>query len=333
MSKRDLLNFDDWSRDEIEAILELAQDLKKKQKQGVMHRLLDGKGLGMLFEKPSLRTRVTFEAGMVQLGGHAVFLSPTEVQMGVRETPEDCARSLSRWVDMIVVRTFAQATLEEMARAASVPVINALTDLYHPCQVLADCLTLVEHKGKLEGLRVAFVGDGNNMVHSWMEAAEKIPFSFVLACPKGYEPNGDIEARVRRNGARVTVTHSIRDALRGADAIYTDVWTSMGQEWDVATRLKAFHDYQVNHRALAMAKKDAVVMHCLPAHRGQEITDEVLDGPQCVAFDQAENRLHAQKAVMVWLLDRRKGSKVPTFNGSTTRAKQTGGNRGSNKKR
>jgi ornithine carbamoyltransferase len=333
MSKRDLLNFADWSRDEIESILGLAQDLKQKQKRGVIHRVLEGKGLGMLFEKPSLRTRVTFEAGMVQLGGYAVFLSPTEVQMGVRETPEDCARSLSRWVDMIVVRTFAQATLEEMARAASVPVINALTDLYHPCQVLADCLTLLEHKGKLEGLKVAFVGDGNNMVHSWMEAAEKIPFSFALACPKGYEPNRDIEARVRKNGARVTVTHSIRDALRGADAIYTDVWTSMGQEWDVATRLKAFHEYQVNHRMLAMARKDAVVMHCLPAHRGQEITDEVLESPQCIAFDQAENRLHAQKAVMVWLLDRLKGSKVPTFNGSTTRAKQTGGNRGSNKKR
>jgi ornithine carbamoyltransferase len=333
MSKRDLLNFDNWRRDEIEAILGLAQDLKKKQKQGVMHRLLDGKGLGMLFEKPSLRTRVTFEAGMVQLGGHAVFLSPTEVQMGVRETPEDCARSLSRWVDMIVVRTFAQATLEEMARAASVPVINALTDLYHPCQVLADCLTLLEHKGKLEGLKVTFVGDGNNMVHSWMEAAEKIPFSFALACPKGYEPNRDIEARVKRNGADVTVTHSVKDALRGADAIYTDVWTSMGQEWDVATRLKAFHDYQVNDRVLAMAKKDAVVMHCLPAHRGQEITDEVLESPQCIAFDQAENRLHAQKAVMVWLLNGADGSKIRKFNGRTKRAKQAKRNRGSDKKR
>jgi ornithine carbamoyltransferase len=333
MSKRDLLNFDNWRRDEIEAILGLAQDLKKKQKQGVMHRLLDGKGLGMLFEKPSLRTRVTFEAGMVQLGGHAVFLSPTEVQMGVRETPEDCARSLSRWVDMIVVRTFAQATLEEMAGAASVPVINALTDLYHPCQVLADCLTLLEHKGKLEGLKVTFVGDGNNMVHSWMEAAEKIPFSFTVACPKGYEPNRDIQARVKRNGADVTVTHSVKDALRGADAIYTDVWTSMGQEWDVATRLKAFHDYQVNDRVLAMAKKDAVVMHCLPAHRGQEITDEVLESPQCIAFDQAENRLHAQKAVMVWLLNGEKGSTVQKFKGSMKKANQSRKNRGSDKKR
>lgn len=333
MSKRDLLNFDNWRRDEIEAILGLAQDLKQKHKDGVKHRLLDGKGLGMLFEKPSLRTRVTFEAGIVQLGGHAVFLSPTEVQMGVRETPRDCARSLSRWVDMIVVRTFAQATLEEMAGAASVPVINALTDLYHPCQVLADCLTLLEHKGKLEGLKVTFVGDGNNMVHSWMEAAEKIPFSFALACPKGYEPNRDIEARVKRNGADVTVTHSIKDALRGADAIYTDVWTSMGQEWEVATRLKAFHDYQVNDRVLAMAKKDAVVMHCLPAHRGQEITDEILESPQCIAFDQAENRLHAQKAVMVWLLDGAKSSTVQKFKGSTTKPNPSRGNRGSEKRR
>jgi ornithine carbamoyltransferase len=333
MSKRDLLNFADWSRDELESILRLARDLKQRQKQGVMHRLLEGKGLGMLFEKPSLRTRVTFEAGMVQLGGHAVFLSPTEVQMGVRETPEDCARSLSRWVDMIVVRTFAQATLEEMARAASVPVINALTDLYHPCQVLADCLTLLEHKRKLQGLKITFIGDGNNMVHSWMEAAEKIPFSFALACPKGYEPDRDIEARVKRNGADVTVTHSIKDALRGADAVYTDVWTSMGQEWDVATRLKAFHDYQVNPRVLAMAKKDAVVMHCLPAHRGQEITDEVLESPQCIAFDQAENRLHAQKAIMVWLLNGAKNATVRTFKGSRKRPNQFSGSRGSNKRR
>jgi ornithine carbamoyltransferase len=211
---------------------------------------------------------------------------------------------------MIVVRTFAQATLEEMARFASVPMINALTDLYHPCQVLADCLTLIEQKGNLDRLKIAFVGDGNNMVHSWMEAAEKIPFTFSVACPVGYEPNKDIEARVRRNHARITVTHSVKEALDGADAIYTDVWTSMGQEWDATKRLKAFKDYQVNSQAVAMAKKDAVVMHCLPAHRGQEITDEVLESSQCVAFEQAENRLHVQKAVMVWLLNGFNGSRV-----------------------
>jgi ornithine carbamoyltransferase len=324
MSKRDLLNFEGLSRREFDGILHLAASLKRKQKRGIAHRLLAGRGLGMLFEKPSLRTRVTFEAGMVQLGGHAVFLSPAEVQMGVRETPADCSRSLSRWVDLIVVRTFAQSTLEEMARFATVPVINALTDLYHPCQVLADCLTLKEHKGDLDRLKIAFVGDGNNVVHSWMEAAEKIPFNFVLACPKGYEPNKDVAARVSRNGGRITVTHSLEEALHGADAIYTDVWTSMGQEWDVATRLKAFQSYQVNSRAVAMAKKDAVVMHCLPAHRGQEITDEVIESPQCVAFDQAENRLHAQKAVMVWLLSGFKGSKVQASRSSRRAKPQTG---------
>jgi ornithine carbamoyltransferase len=248
------------------------------------------------------------------------------VQMGVRETPVDCARSLSRWVDMIVVRTFAHAILNEMAQAASVPVINALTDLYHPCQVFADCLTLIEHKGKLDGLKIVFVGDGNNMVHSWMEAAEKFDFSFTIACPKGYEPNKDIETRVKRAGARVTVTHLVKQALQGADAIYTDVWASMGQEWDFATRAKAFHEYQVNSHLVAMAKPHAVVMHCLPAHRGQEITDEVLESPNCIAFDQAENRLHAQKAIMVWLLNGPQGQKVKPSKGrsgrkSTTRKK------------
>ena len=310
MNKRDLLNFEGLSRREFDGLLALAAELKRKQTRGVDHRLLAGKGLGMLFEKPSLRTRVTFEAGMIQLGGYAVFLSPGEVQMGVRETPADCARSLSRWVDLIVVRTFAQATLEEMARFASVPVINALTDLYHPCQVLADCLTLQEHKGDLSRLKIAFVGDGNNMVHSWMEAAEKIPFVFTLACPRGYEPNKEIADRVVRHGARVSVTHSLEEALQGADVVYTDVWTSMGQEWDITTRLKAFQAYQVNRRAVAMAKKDAVVMHCLPAHRGQEITDDVIESSQCIAFDQAENRLHVQKAVMVWLLRGFEGLKV-----------------------
>ena len=323
MKKRDLLNFDGISRREFAGILQLAADLKRKQKLGISHRLLAGKGLAMLFEKPSLRTRVTFEVGMNQLGGHVVFLTPSEVQLGVRETPADCARSLSRWVDLIVVRTFAQATLEEMARFASIPVINALTDLYHPCQVLGDCLTLLEHKGRLEGLKIAFVGDGNNVVNSWLEAAALVPFSFFLACPPGYEPNRAIEGRSRRRGAKITVTHRVKEAVQGADAIYTDVWASMGQEWDVATRLKAFQDYQVNGRVLAMAKKDAVVMHCLPAHRGQEITDEVLESPQCIAFDQAENRLHAQKSVMLWLLRslaRSKNSRVEKLKNSKKRA-------------
>jgi ornithine carbamoyltransferase len=310
MRKRDLLSFDGLSRADFEFLLRLARELKREQKQAIPHPLLSGKGLAMLFEKPSLRTRVTFETGMVQLGGYVVFLAPGEVQLGVRETPADCARSLSRWVDLIVVRTFAQPTIEEMARYASVPVINALTDLYHPCQVLADCMTLLEYKGRLDGLKIAFIGDGNNMVHSWIQAAEKIPFKFAVACPAGYEPNKQIENRALRRGAKIAVTQSVTEAVRGADVIYTDVWASMGQEWDAATRLKAFQDYQVNSRVVKMAKEDAVVMHCLPAHRGQEITDEVIEGPQSIVFDQAENRLHAQKAVMAWLLEAVNGTNV-----------------------
>ncbi len=319
MSKRDLLSFNEMTRIEMEGILRLAQRLKQEQKSGLTNRTLAGKTLALLFEKPSLRTRVTFEVGMAQLGGATVFLTSGEVGLGTRETPADCARSLSRWVDLITVRTFSQKTLEEMAGYASVPVINALTDLYHPCQVLADCLTLVEHKGRLQGLKIAFLGDGNNMVHSWMEAAEKIPFSFTLACPKGYEPHKEIVDRAKKNGARVLVTHSPKEAVRGADVVYTDVWASMGQEWDAATRIKAFQDYQVDDRIVALAKPDAVVMHCLPAHRGQEITNEVIESPRCIAFDQAENRLHVQKAIMVWLLKAVSGSKVAPFRGSTSR--------------
>jgi ornithine carbamoyltransferase len=302
MAKRDLLNFKGLAREEMEGIFKLAQHLKAKHRRGVVHPLLAHKSLAMIFEKPSLRTRVTFEAGMIQLGGHAIFLGPNEIQLGVRETPADCARSLSRWVDIITVRTFSQKTLEEIAQHASVPVINALTDESHPCQVLADCLTLIEHRGKLDGLKIVFVGDGNNMVNSWMEAAAILPITFALACPPGYEPNPDIEQRARQNGARITITHSVKEAVSEADAIYTDVWTSMGQEEEFARRARAFKRFQVNDHVLSMAKNDALVMHCLPAHRDQEITHEVLEGPQSIVFDQAENRLHVQKAVMVWLL-------------------------------
>jgi ornithine carbamoyltransferase len=302
MAKKDLLNFNGLTRNEMEGIFNLAQDLKAKQRRGVVHPLLAHKSLAMIFEKPSLRTRVTFEAGMIQLGGHAIFLGFNEIQLGVRETPADCARSLSRWVDIITVRTFSQKTLEEIAQYASVPVINALTDESHPCQVLADCLTLIEHKGKLDGLKIVFLGDGNNMVNSWMEAAAILPINFALACPQGYEPNPEIEQRARQNGARVTITHSVKEAIAGADVVYTDVWASMGQEEEFERRARVFKKYQVNSQVLSMAKKDALVMHCLPAHRGQEITHEVLEGTQSIVFDQAENRLHVQKAVMVWLL-------------------------------
>jgi ornithine carbamoyltransferase len=310
MKKRDLLNFDGMSRREFDGILHLAGELKRKQKRGTAHRLLAGKGMALVFEKPSLRTRSTFAVGMTQLGGSSVYLGPAEVGLGTRETPADCARNLDRWFDLITVRTFAHKIIEEMANYSSVPVINALTDAYHPCQVLADCQTLIEQKGGLDGLKIIFVGDGNNMVHSWLEAAAIVPFSFTLACPKGYEPDTEILQKARGQGAKIAITHSVQDAVTGADAIYTDVWTSMGQEKEAQDRLRAFRAYQVNSQVVAMAKKDAVVMHCLPAHRGEEITHEVLESTQCVAFDQAENRLHAQKAVMVWLLNGLKASGV-----------------------
>jgi ornithine carbamoyltransferase len=316
MKKRDLLSLGDLSRQDIDEIFALARKLKSEQKRGNPSRTLAGKTLALVFEKPSLRTRVSFETGMFQLGGHAVFLSPEEIHLGVRETPADCARNLSRWVDLIVVRTFSQETVEEMARSATVPVINGLTDLYHPCQVLADCFTLVEHKKKLTGLKVTFIGDGNNMVHSWMEAAEKFSFAFCLACPKGFEPNEQITRDAKERGAQVSITHSARQAARGADVVYTDVWTSMGQEAESQARRKTFKDYQVNRGVMGLADKNAVVMHCLPAHRGEEITDEVLDGEQSIVLDQAENRLHVQKAVMVWLLKGSNSSKVQGFKGS-----------------
>jgi ornithine carbamoyltransferase len=302
MKKRDLLTLNDLNQSEIGKILSMARRFKQAQKSGRAHRLLAGKTLALVFEKPSLRTRVSFETGIFQLGGNAVFLGPGEIQLGVRETAADSARNLSRWVDLIVMRTFAQHTLEEMAAHATIPVINGLTDLFHPCQVLADCLTLLERKGALKGLKVAFLGDGNNMVHTWMQAAEKLSFSFVVACPKGYEPDARIVRAVKEKGGRVGVTHEIETAVRDADVLYTDVWTSMGQEREFEKRRRAFQSYQLNQAVVAHAKKDAVVMHCLPAHRGEEITDEVLDGPRSVVLDQAENRLHVQKAIMVWAL-------------------------------
>lgn len=309
MKKRDLLTLSDVSRTEIDQIFSVARRLKRDQKRGVSHSLLSGNTLALLFEKPSLRTRVSFETGMAQLGGHAVFLGPDEVQLGVRESPSDCARSLSRWVDVIVVRTFSQGVLEEIAGSASVPVINGLTDLHHPCQVVTDCFTLLEHKGKLDGLKIAFVGDGNNMVHSWMQAATKFPFSFVVACPKGYEPDAEITRSAKHNGGQIRITNRVEEAVRGADVVYTDVWTSMGQESEAEIRRRAFKGYQLDEALVAMADRHAVVMHCLPAHRGEEITREVLESPRSIVFDQAENRLHVQKAILVWILRGLRGSR------------------------
>ena len=297
--KRDVLRIRDLGRDEADAILALAGRLKTKLRAGRPHPLLAGRTMAMIFEKPSLRTRVTFEVGMGQLGGSAIHLAPGDIKLGERESPADIARNLERWVDLIMARVFSHQSVADLARGARVPVINGLSDLHHPCQVLSDCFTLRERRGKLDGLRVVFVGDGNNMVHSWMDAAALLGFDFVLACPPGFEPDPTILAEA---GPRVSVTHDARAAVRGADVVYTDVWTSMGQEAEAEARRKAFRPYQVNEQLVSVAAADALVMHCLPAHRGEEITDGVLDGPQSVVFDQAENRLHVQKAIMVWLL-------------------------------
>jgi ornithine carbamoyltransferase len=299
--KRDFLNFHDFSRAELDEILHLAVRLKRDLKDGTQLPMLAGKSLVMIFEKPSLRTRVTFEIGMNQLGGRAVYLTPADIQLGKRESVADIARNLERWVDLIMARTFAHETLVELARHASVPVINGLSDRLHPCQVLADCLTLLEKRGRLDGLRVAFIGDANNVANSWIEAAAKFHFEFILACPAGYELDPETLQAARTAGARVSVTADATAAARAADVLYTDVWTSMGQEHETEKRRRDFAAYQINGQLLRHAAPDAVVMHCLPAHRGQEITADVIDGPQSVVFDQAENRLHIQKAIMVWL--------------------------------
>jgi len=296
--KRDLLRIADLSTQEIETILALAKRLKAELRAGTPHPLLAGRTLAMIFEKPSLRTRVTFEVGMVQLGGAAIHLAPGDIRLGERESAGDIARNLERWVDLVMARTFLHQSVVDLAAGARVPVINGLSDLHHPCQVLSDCFTLLERRGRLAGLRVAFVGDGNNVVHSWMDAAVRLGFGFVLACPPGYEPDPSIIAEARPHA---TITHDVEIAARGADVLYTDVWTSMGQEAEAKARRRAFVRYQVNERVVALAGPRALVMHCLPAHRGEEITDAVLDGPQSVVFEQAENRLHVQKAIMCWL--------------------------------
>lgn len=303
--KRDLRSIRDLAPAEIEEIFALALDLKAKTKRREPHPLLAGRTLAMVFEKPSLRTRVTFETGMVQLGGHAIHLAPTDIGLGTRESVYDVAVCLSRWVDLIMARTFAQRTVDDLALYAAVPVINGLSDLEHPCQVLADCLTLRERWGDLRGHRLAWVGDGNNVCHSLILLAAKIGMDLNVATPEGYEPKGEILEATQRDalasGSIIRVMHDPAEAVARAEAIFTDTWTSMGQEHEAEVRAALFAPYQVNRALLAKAPPSAVVLHCLPAHRGEEITDEVIDGPQSVVFDEAENRLHVQKAVMVFL--------------------------------
>lgn len=303
---RDFLSLYDYTPEEISYLIEVAMDLKYKQKNGIPHPYLAGKTLGMIFQKSSTRTRVSFEVGMYQLGGLALFLSANDLQIGRGEAVKDTARVLSRYVDGIMIRTYSHEEVLELAEYADIPVINGLTDLLHPCQVLADLMTIKEYKGQLAGLKLAYVGDGNNMAHSLMYGGAKMGMNVVISSPSGYTPDETVTkqatAVAAETGGSIAITSSIQEAAKDADVIYTDVWASMGQEAEAAERKKVFASYQVNNELLKLAKSDVIVLHCLPAHRGEEITDEVIDGPHSVVFDEAENRLHAQKAIMALLM-------------------------------
>ncbi|MDQ7859600.1 MAG: ornithine carbamoyltransferase [Armatimonadota bacterium] len=303
---RDYLSVDDLTPEEFSGLIGFARELKGRCAAGDRPALLAGKTLAMIFEKPSLRTRVSFEVGMFQMGGMAVYLGPQDIQLGVREAIPDAARNLERMADGIMARTFAHATVTGLAEAAVVPVINGLSDHEHPCQALGDLLTIAERFPRLGEVRLAWVGDGNNVCHSLLLAAAKVGMTVTVATPQGYQPAAAVVARAREiaaaTGGSVTLTGDAREAARGADVVYTDVWASMGQEAEREERARIFRPYQVNAGLLEAARPTAVVMHCLPAHRGEEITDDVLDGPRAIVYDQAENRMHAQKALLAMIL-------------------------------
>ena len=300
--KKDLISIADLTSKDIHGLIQSAIELKSKRKSA----LLKGKTLAMIFEKPSLRTRVTFDVGIQQLGGFSLYLSPAEISLGKRESVHDTARNLERMVQGIMIRTFAHEIVEQMAKHARIPVINGLTDYSHPCQAMADFLTMQEVKGKLKGLHVAYVGDGNNVAHSLMFAGAQLGAQVWVATPRGCEPDAAAlhwaQQRAQSTGGNCVVTNDPREAVTRADVVYTDVWASMGQEQEHQKRLSAFQGFQLNQSLLRLAKPEVLVMHCLPAHRGEEISDEVLDGPHSIVWDQAENRLHLQKAILVkWL--------------------------------
>jgi ornithine carbamoyltransferase len=309
MSKRDFCRILDFSTDEILEVLELARELKKEVPSKAFTPRLKDKVLAMLFEKPSLRTRCTFEIAMLQMGGTAIYLGPGEVGIGKRESVYDIAKNLERWFDMVMIRTFAQKNVDELARHCSLPVINALSDLSHPCQVMADFLTVLEKRGSFKGFTLAYLGDGNNVCHSLISMTARLGTELRIASPKEYAPRaewlGEVLAETKRTGAKIVVTENPAEAVKDADAIYTDVWASMGRESEAEARKKVFQPYQLNAALARGARPDAWIMHDLPAHRGEEITDEMIDSPRSIVFDQAENRLHAQKAIMVFLDERR----------------------------
>ena len=306
LKHKDLISIHDLEIGEVALILDVAAKLKRKQKKGEPHEYLKGKSLAMLFSKASTRTRTSFEVGFYQLGGHPIYLSDKESQIGRGEPVKDTARVLSRFVDGIMIRTFSHESVIELAKYASIPVINGLTDLLHPCQALTDIFTIQEKMKVLKGRKMVYVGDGNNMAHSLMYACAKVGMNMVCACPKGYQPDPHVLAEAQEDaahaGCTITVEEDVMKAVKGADVLYTDTWASMGQEEEHDARKKIFAPYQINAELLAAARPEAIVMHCLPAYRGEEITDDVIEGPQSVVFDQAENRLHVQKAIMALLM-------------------------------
>ena len=303
---RDFLRVNDWDADELVQVLDLADRLKARQRERVEHRHLEGRSLGMIFQKPSTRTRVSFEVGMFQLGGTALYLAAGDLQLGRGETIKDTGAVLSRYLDGIMIRTFAQADVNQLAAAADIPVINGLTDDFHPCQALADVMTIRERLGSFDGVRVAYLGDGNNVCHSLMVACAKLGMDFVAATPEGYEPSNEIvgwaKAAANVSGSSIELTNGPRDAAEGADVLYTDVWTSMGQDEERERRLADLAGFGIDDALVQLGSERVIVLHCLPAHYGEEITEEVLYGPRSAIWDQAENRLHAQKALMALVI-------------------------------
>jgi ornithine carbamoyltransferase len=302
---KDFISIADYSREEIETIFDLTKEIKTKVKNGEEHHLCKGKSMSMIFAKPSARTRISFETGMYQLGGYALYLSPNDIGIGKREAVKDIAQVISRYNDIIMARLFEHKHMLEMAKYATVPVINGLTDYNHPCQVMADIYTVKEHKGRHTDLKITYIGDGNNVANSWINLAAKLPIHLVICSPGGYGPDAEALKYARnKRVSTIDVVHDPLSAVKKADIIYTDVWASMGQEDEVAERRKIFMPFQINKQLMQHADKDCLVMHCLPAHRGDEITDDVIDSPQSIVFDEAENRMHVQKAIIVSLLNK-----------------------------
>ena len=301
-AKKDFLSIDQWSAAELRAVLDLAKEQKPLARRHELPHTLPNRVLACVFAKPSLRTRISFEVAMRQLGGETLFITDKEIGMGTRESVHDVAKVMSRFCDGIMIRWFDDGEVQELARHATVPVVNGLTDLTHPCQVMADILTIEEHLGTIEGKTVVMVGDGNNLANSWLNAAIRFPFNFILACPEGYEPDEGIMNKAEAAGASFMITHDPKEAVEGAHVIYSDAFYSMGQEAEAVKRRKDFAPFQISSDLLAGAHPEHIVLHCLPAHRGEEITDEVMDGPHAAVFDEAENRLHAQRAILATLI-------------------------------